>query len=263
MPYGLTFQIHPEGKTTSLDLFVRVLEDVRKLVIEVDYAVNRERSGKRWAVTKLHSNAPAITLEPTIEGLDEPIRAIIVGIGEIAQGTGHPPQHFNGQVLRRLKKMRRHFQGPDKARRISVSAGGDEQVIIAGDIDVKVKKILESCYWSYGSLEGYLEAANLHGKPTFTIWERVSRTPVRCFLSNDQAGKDLVESLLEKRVLVSGKIRYFSNGYPRSISEIRDIVDNTPDPTLPKAYFGCIPDAEAAKDPAKFLRRIRGYDDED
>ena len=263
MPESLTFQIHPEGEATSLDLFVRVLEDVRKLVIEVDYAVNRQRSGKRWAVTGLHSSAPAITIAPAIAGLDEPVRAIIAGIAEIAQGTDCPPQYFNEEVLRRLKKMRRHFEGPDRARRISVFADGDKRATIAGDIDRKVGKILESCYWSYGSLEGYLEAANFHGKPNFIIWERVSRTPVRCFLPNDQAEKDLVKSLLEKRVLVSGKIRYFSNGYPRSISEIRDIVDNTPDPTLPKAYFGCIPDAEAAKDPAKFLRKIRGYDDED
>ena len=69
MPESLTFQIHPEGEATSLDLFVRVLEDVRKLVIEVDYAVNRQRSGKRWAVTGLHSSAPAITIAPGHRGL--------------------------------------------------------------------------------------------------------------------------------------------------------------------------------------------------
>ena len=247
----------------SLDLFVRVLEDVRKLVIEVDYAVNRERSGKRWAVTELHSNAPTITIEPTIEGLDEPIRAIIVGIGEIAQGTGHPPQHFNEQVLRRVKKMRRHFQGPDKAIRISVSADGIGEGVIDGDIGDRMGKVLNARRGDLGSLEGYLEAVNFHGNPRFAIWERGTRNMVKCFLPDGPEWKERVKSLLGKRVLVSGKIRYFSNGYPRSISEIRDIVDNTPDPTLPKAYFGCIPDAEAAKDPAKFLRKIRGYDDED
>ena len=110
MSDGLTFQIQPEGETASLDLFVRVLEDVRKLVIEVDYAVNRQRSGKRWAVTRLHSSAPTFTIAPADADL-RATDAIFVGIGEISQGTDTPPQHFTEDVLKRLIKMRRHFHG--------------------------------------------------------------------------------------------------------------------------------------------------------
>lgn len=261
MPDGLTFQIQPEGETASLDLFVRVLEDVRKLVIEVDYAVNRERSGKRWAVTRLHSSAPAFTIAPADADL-RAMDAIFAGICEITRGTDLPPQYFNGEVLRRLKKMRRHFQGPDKASRISVFANGCGESVIGGDIGDRVNKVLNAGRWDLGSLEGYLEAVNFHGNPRFTIWERSTRSMVQCSLPKGPEWRERVKSLLEKRVLVSGKIRYFSNGFPRSISEIRDLVDNTPDPTLPRAEFGCIPDAEAAKDPAKFLRKIRGYDED-
>ena len=165
--------------------------------------------------------------------------------------------------MRRLKKMRRHFEGPDKARRISVFADGVGEGVIDGDIGDRVGEVLNPRRGDLGSLDGYLEVVNFHGNPRFAIWERGTRSMVKCFLPEGPEWKERVKSLLGKRVLVSGRIRYFSNGFPRSISEIRDIVDNTPDPTLPKAYFGCIPDAEAAKDPAKFLRKIRGYDDED
>jgi hypothetical protein len=260
MPDGLTFQIQPEGETASLDLFVRVLEDVRKLVIEVDYAVNRERSGKRWAVTRLHSSAPTFTIAPADADL-RATDAIFAGIGEITQGTDAPPRHFTEDVLKRLIKMRRHFHREGGANYISVSANGHDPVMVTSDIGDKVSRILDSGYGSLGSLEGRLEAVNFHRQPSFTIWERVSRAPVRCSLPNDRNWKDRAKSLLEKRVLVQGRIRYFSNGVPRSISSIVEILDNTPDPSLPKAGFGSIPDTEAAKDPAEFLRAIRGFED--
>ena len=262
MADGLTFQIHPAGEIVSLDLFVRTLEDVRKLVIEVDYAVNRERSGKRWAVTQLHSSAPTFTIAPVIAGLEEPMEAIVSGIGEIAGGTDHPPQNFSETALLHLQKMRRHFRGHEGARNISVSVNGHEPAWVTRETVEQTSKILNAGYWSLGSVEGRLESINFHNNPTFTIWDRVSRAPVRCTISREQTRKDMVKSLLEKRVLVEGKIRYFSNGFPRSISEIREISDKTPDPTLPRAEFGCIPDAEAASDPAKFLRKIRGYDED-
>ena len=265
MSDGLTFQIHPEGEFTSLDLFVRTLEDVRKLLIEVDYAVNRQRSGKRWAVTQLRSSAPTFTIGParnvaqSDSGLEESMAAVVEGIKEIAEGADRPPQYFTEDGLRCLSKMSRHFRGPERASAIYVLANGDKPTIIAGDIGAKVRNILNLGYWSLGSLEGRLEAVNSHRQPNFTVWERVSRSPVRCSLPNDHYWKEHTKALLGKRVLVRGRIRYFSNGIPRSISSIVEILDNTPDPNLPRAGFGCIPDEEAAKDPARFLHAVRGY----
>ena len=266
MADGLTFQIHPEDETTSLDLFVRTLEDVRKLLIEVDYAVNRERSGKRWAITQLHSSAPSFTIAPAggtaqlDTGRKESMAAVVGGIDEISRGADRPPQYFTEDVLQRLVKMRRHFRGPGKAHHISVSGNGQEPATITGDTGDIVSKILNSGYWGLGALEGQLEAVNFHRKLTFTIWDRVSWTPVRCSLPHNQNWKEHIKALLEKRVLVRGRVRYFSNGVPRSISNIQDILDNTPDPTLPRAEFGCIPDEEAAEDPVQFLYSIRGLE---
>ncbi len=264
MADGLTFQICPAGGPASLDLFVRVLEDVRKLIIEVDYAVNCQRSGKRWAVADLHSSAPTFTIAPARNGHEpdsgpaESVAAILAGIGEITQGADRPPQYFTEDVLQCLVKMRRHFRGRGGADRILVSADGQEPVALTGDIGDKAGKILNSGYQALGSLEGRLEALNFHNKPSFTLWGRVSRTPVRCSLPDNSGWKEHVKTLLEKRVIVRGRIRYFANGVPRSIGHIQDILDNTPGPTLPKAEFGCIPDEEAAKDPAMFVRAIRG-----
>ena len=260
MSEGLTFRIHPEGNFASLDLFVRTLEDVRRLLIEVDYAVTRERSGKRWVIAQLQSSDPTFTIAPANLDLREPMDAIVDGISKIDRGVDEPPQYFTEDVLERLLRMRRHFRGHDGANHISVSANGHETVKVTREIAEKVNKILHAGYWSLGSLEGRLEAFNFHNRPTFTIWDRVSRAPVRCSTPNNQEWREQVKSLLEKRVLVRGRIRYFSNGIPRSISHILDISDNTPDPALPKAEFGCIPDRNAAENPIEFLNSIRGLE---
>ena len=106
-----------------------------------------------------------------------------------------------------------------------------------------------------------LEAINIHRSPTFTIWDRVSRSPVRCFIPSHSGLIEDAKELLGKRVFVRGSVRYFSNGVPRAITDVMEIVDASPDPNLPEASFGSIPDPEASQDPVEFLRNIRGIEE--
>jgi len=261
MAKGLTFAINPDAQAASVDLFFKALDDIRRLLRDVDYAIHRERSGRRWIISELHSSSPTITVEPLL-GDQESIEAIAVGIRAVTLGTDQPPQYFTEQVLEDLKRMRRLFTGRDRARSIFVSRDNDQTATIREDISAKASRILASGFWNLGSLEGTLEAINVHGAPTFTIWDRVSRAPVRCSFPNDISWKEHVKELLEKRVRVAGRIRYFVNGIPRSIGDLSELQDATPDPNLPKAEFGSIPDHEAARDPVAFLRSVRGLDKE-
>ena len=111
-----------------------------------------------------------------------------------------------------------------------------------------------------GSLEGTLEVINLHGTPSFKIWDRVSNAPVHCFFPNTPDWKGRVKENLERRVAVTGTIRYFINGIPRTVTDILELQDITPDPSLPRAEFGSIPDEDASHSPVEFLRSIRGVE---
>ena len=92
-----------------------------------------------------------------------------------------------------------------------------------------------------------------------TIWDRVSRSPVSCSIPKDNEWIDHVKRLLQKRVTVKGNIRYFVNGVPRSISKIVEIEDATPDPNLPRAEFGSIPNRSVLEvGAAEWLKSIRG-----
>jgi hypothetical protein len=262
MADDLTFVINPEGESASISLLLKSLEDITKLLSDVDRAIYGAKSQHQWLVRKLTSSAPTITLEPEMNGQNA---AEVVGAGlrAVTTGTNQPPQYFTEQALVDLQKMRRLFGGRSKAKSITVLMNGQQTATIRPDISEKVRRILTAGYHNLGSLQGTLEAINVHGSPTVTIWERVSRSPVRCSIPKDTEWIDLSKSLLQKQVTVTGDIRYFINGTPRSISNIVSIEDATPDPNLPRAEFGSIPDSRVSSlGAAAWLSSVRGLSEE-
>ena len=157
-----------------------------------------------------------------------------------------------------LKKMRRLFGGRSRARSIAVFVDGQQTATIRRGISEQVDRILAAGYRNLGSLQGTLEVINVHGAPGVTIWDRVSGSPVRCSIPNNAEWIERVKGLLQKRVSVTGDIRYFVNGTPRSISGVTRIEDATPDPTLPRAEFGSIPDRQVLEvGAAEWLNSVR------
>jgi hypothetical protein len=257
MPDSLTFSIQPDAETVSLNLFAKSVEDIRKLVRDVDYAVTRQHKGRRWIISRLHSTLPTMTIKSVVNGADT-VEAIATGLRIVATGISvEPPPHFSGDALDDLISMRRLFKGRDRAQRIICSSDGTEVASIDKGTAPKVERILRGTYTVLGSLEGTLDAINVHGPGTFTIWDRLSGHPVRCTFPKEPSWVQRVKDLLQTRVLVSGEVAYFSNGAPRSITHVREIRDMTPDPSLPRAGFGSIPDLAGGKEPAEYLRSMR------
>ena len=258
MEDGLTFVIHPEAEFASVDLLWKSLEDIARLLVDVDRAMYGPKSKHQWYVGNIQSSAPTITVRPDPQGKDA-VSVVGAGLRSVTAGTDRPPPHFSEQALLDLRKMTRLFRGGGKAMSIAVSVGGRQTAAIRSDIGEQVDRILTAGHHNLGSLEGTLEIINVHGAPTITIWERVSGSPVRCYIPRERAWIELVKSLLEKRVTVAGHIRYFANGVPRSVSDVTDIEDTTLNPSLPKAEFGSIPDALVREiGAAEWLKAVRG-----
>ncbi len=256
MARSFTFVIHPESGETSLDLFQKTVDDIRRFIKDIDYSFTRERGKRRWVIESLHSSNPTITVRPLLEN-EELVEAITGGIASVSKGTLEPPKHFNEPTLEDLRRMKRLFWGQDRAKSVEVTHEGSHASMIERDIGDKVEKILRGGYAAFGSIEGKLEAVNLHGgSPTFTIWDRVIGVPVRCYFPKSRTWADEVKQLLEKRVIVRGKINYFKGGLPRSIVGIEEIIDATPDERLPKATFGCL-GKDRPPDIVEFLKAVR------
>jgi len=257
MPNGLTFTINPDNQAASVELFLKAMGDINRLLRDVDYAIHHEKTARRWIIREIHASAPTVTVE-TLLGDEETVATIAEGVRIVASGADAPPEYFTEEALLDLKRMRRLFVGRDRARSIDVARNGQPTATIGEDISDKADRILRGGFWNLGSLEGDLEEVNLHGKPSFKIWNRVSRTPVHCSFPDTREWKLRIKELLERRVFVQGTIHYFTNGIPRSIRNIIDVQDSSPDPELPEATFGSIPDEEAARDPVAFVRSLRG-----
>lgn len=254
---SLTFEIHPTDDFVPLGLFEKTIEDIRRLVKDVDYAVTHRRIGRTWVIARLQSSMPTISIRPVTDG-QQVIETLTDGLHIVTQGQAiEPPPHFSADALDDLKRMQRLFTGRQKARRLVFSSNGQMIATVDQEIEEKVNRIFRGTYTVLGSLEGMLDALNVHKIPTFTIWDRVSGGPVRCQFPKESAWIERVKILLQKRVLVAGEVNYFRNGIPRSISQVRDLRDMTQDPSLPKASFGSISDPEAKKDPVKYIKSQR------
>ena len=105
MVQALSFVIYPDTQAVSLELLLKSVEDVNRLVRDVDYAITRERTKRNWVVVELHSSNPTITIAPLL-GDTESIDTIVNGLTLIMRGTEEPPPYFTEQVLDDLKRMR-------------------------------------------------------------------------------------------------------------------------------------------------------------
>ena len=262
MAHNITFVLQPETDFASLGAVARSIEDIRRLMRHVDYAATRRKSGRLWQVGKIHSTAPMVTPVPP-PGETDAIDIIAAGLNLVTEvGTKTPPGHFSEAALQHLSKMGRLFKGRERLNRVSVFVGDEvfgrnPVATIRSDIPKKVELILRSGYSETGFLEGTLEGINLHGPPMFTIWEQISGVPVRCAFPNDQEWKERIRDLLEKPVLIKGQVNYFGNGLPRSISRIEDVLDVSPDPSLPQAAYRSIPDMTGDMDTIEYQRWSR------
>ena len=256
----ITFSIYPENQDASLDLFLKSLRHIQRFIQDVDYAVTRERSSRRWIVASLHSSAPTVALRQLL-GDTGIIDVIGRGLREINSGSEGPPEFFTEDALNDLRRMKQLFTGRDRARHISVVVDHADTAIIQDETWQNAQRILTGGFQNLGSLEGNLDVINLHAGANFTMWDRVSRFPVRCHFPRSEEWIDKVKGLLQRRVIVTGEIRYFRNGIPRAITNLVSVEGASLDPTLPIAEFGSIPNGEAARDPVEFLRMKRRVDE--
>ena len=263
MARNIKFVLQSEANFASLGALAKSIQDIRKLIQYVDFSATRRKGGRLWQVQKIESTAPTITLIPPPGEMDA-VDIIADGLHAVTEtDTLSPPEYFSEDALKHLSQMRRLFHGKERLSRVPIYVDDDASLstlvaTIRSDIPEKVNPILRGGYTEPGTLEGNLEVINLHRIPTFTIWEQISGVPVRCTFPNDWNWKQRIRDLLEKPVQVEGQVQYFSNGLPRSITRIEKVVDVTPDPSLPQATYGAIPDITGDLDTMEYLRKMRG-----
>ena len=92
-----------------------------------------------------------------------------------------------------------------------------DEPIVTRKTSAEVERILPHGY-AIGSVEGTLEGLNIHGQPTFVVYDAVSRRAVRCFFQAAQleSAKDAVG----QKVIVSGRLRRDPSGRPQQVRPV-------------------------------------------
>lgn len=123
------------------------------------------------------------------------------------------PEYFSDRALEHASNLAR-LASDDLP--ISVRNGG-ARTTLSEQLVAHVKKVLGPDAESYGTIEGDLEALNVHGtEKHFRVWDSRTGRPVRCQLTATVT-LELLLPAVSRRVAVRGLIKTRPDGTPVSI----------------------------------------------
>lgn len=201
-PDLVSLVIRPTGgddHTLAATDFIKQIDAMRQLLALSDPL------GADARIVKMHMNSPATVVMEAggAEGTESYLSNFITGLEAVVVG-GEAPRQFARPVFEALKD----FAGVvgKSVRSATIEACG--RTII---IDVAARKRIEAVFGadtsSEGSVDGMLEAINVHGKKnTFALYPVVGASRITCkfddFLLPD------VRPALGKYVIIRGELKY-------------------------------------------------------
>lgn len=118
--------------------------------------------------------------------------------------------------------------------------------ILSQRIAASADRLLPKEHDELGGFEGNLETLTVHGRTQFAIWDVVTGVRIECNIEPSEIAT--AQENFNKRVYVSGKIRYGRDGRPKSIA-VDGVKDLRAKEDLPQAR-----DLENTSDTPKWKR---------
>jgi hypothetical protein len=248
-----------DADDVSVDLFDDTLRALRGLLHEMD----REASGQsepslRWLISEMAVGGSAsLTLEAEAkDGFGDVgpnvLSALFSGL-EAIEATAPLPDIYTPAAIDHLLDLV-NLTGPD-VRGFRLSSPLVPRVaIITPTTAILAQAFAAKSDRSFGAAEGTIEAVNVHGRPTFTVYDAVTKRAVSCELPEGRLA-DVVRGLEQKaRVLVVGKRTRFPNRPDRvqDVTELRFLRNGVADIG---SFIGIL--GQATEDPMEELRRTR------
>jgi hypothetical protein len=163
-----------------------------------------------WTV-EAERGSLVIVAQPQVDpGQRSPIISAIVDGVESIETRAEQPPYFDEQALQKARTLA-SLSTAEMTVRIR---NGHRRTQITSHLIANVDEVTGEAPPRIGSIEGRLEAINVHGKATFAIWERLTGTRVECYVA-DQDTVDKLGQALKHRVEVRGRIRASKTGTKR------------------------------------------------
>jgi len=259
---SLTFVLHGENDIVPVDALVDAVKRIAKLVYDVQYVAGRGLKPRPWVIVRLSSSSPSITIRPAVKSTVATVPIVLEGLRAVASEGEMPaelPAMFGEDALVDLRRIGQGLSKRGGLTDITFSANGDSTPTEVTRIDQRIRErvdsVLRSGYTEHGSIEGRVDAIQTHRGRWFTVWDDVTGAPVRCPIPEGRFWLERAKAALTTRQVVSGQIRYFGNGLPRSIT-VEEMKPLAQDAQGPKATFGGIPDIIGDEDSVEYIRRL-------
>ena len=238
--------------------FSDLLDELTGLMAEIDTELSP--TGERTMelrITTLSYNSPArigLLAQPRRNQQDNTssiVRECARGLVLVERGRGRPAA-FNDDALEHLRNVGNHTGNGVRTVRMITTLVQIEPVVTRQS-SANVERLLPHGY-STGSVEGRLEGLNIHGQPTFIVYDAVSGRAVRCYFPEDQIGA--VKDAVGRKVIVSGNLRRDPGGRPQQVRPVEFFRPIDEPPATPVrdpagAYQGL-------GDTQQYLRWLRG-----
>jgi len=189
----------------ATDSFFRLVDDVSK-------ALHPGAQIVEWTV-EVERGSVVLAAKPTLdrEAALAMVNTIVIGLGAIEKGP-EQPAHFTDRALEYTRKLAA-LASDDFPVRVR---NGHHQARLTSRSVRNVDDLTVGAQPRIGTIEGRLEELNIHGKPTFQIWERLTGRKIQC-RAGDSVSREQLEAGLGRRVAVRGTIKASKHGVSQSI----------------------------------------------
>lgn len=256
----LQLKIQGTPRTISSKAFIKALEQWNAVLQDIDTAISGIKSGSlNWIIEDLSIGSLSVTsyAQSIIPGEDNAYQVIhntMNGLN-ILEETGATPPYLSvngirhaGNLLALIGKYGiTGYQLSDTQKIVNLTAKAS----------VNIQQLLPERFVSYGSIEGRMEAINIHLKDNrFIVYHNISRKAVTCSFQSDQLEE--IKILLGKSVIVTGETFHNVRNEPVRIQveRIRLLSDPTTLPTITQ-MFGSMPSLPDGQTSDEFIRSIR------
>ncbi len=144
--------------------------------------------------------------------LPEMVTAIVEGL-KLIESRPERPAYFTDTALQQAKAL----GNLASSERPVIVRNGREQAVLTKRVPANVDEVLGKPVASFGTVEGRLEAFNIHGPtPTFSVYDVLTGSPIACRLTERVTLEDL-RPAIGRRVGVRGPLKRRPNGDPVTV----------------------------------------------
>jgi hypothetical protein len=244
-----------------LNDFVTHLQRLRSALINIDRIVSGKKRGSAYyRVVELDCSSPAtivIDAQPhtgDIDNREEVEKHFFGGMRQIKE-TGTAPEELDRDVLEQFNGLAAQVGKTIAAATIS---NGEYTIDLTEGLKAKIDVLLADVDSSEGSIEGVLEAINIHkGANVFRIYPIIGPKKVSCHFPN-KLREDAIRAV-DSFVSVEGTLKYMKKApFPHEI-KVSKIEVYPPEEELPSLedLRGIAPNATGDLSSEEFVRKVR------